>query len=289
MVLAQGQEPRCQGYRKKFVLHSRTDNVRMADIVQRGKNGPGKPRSSARGSPPSSMVDFRRRNHRRRSPAPTVRTGIPRTADLFRVHRLGRVGAGASVPRARRRLSDRGDARRSRGLEPGPGCVPGSRRAARDCSPSLLFRWTLGSHVRIRPMRTGRLVADRRRPRRGSTTVRTRNLRRLPARPAPGHVRPRRVPVSRCASAHQPPTPARSRTSAPRDGRATQAGRVRLSSDHDAFDLVERDRVRRPVVQLRRPGRRVAGNLLGVLERPPVRQIRRDTRRPERVAARRRR
>ena len=48
-------------------------------------------------------------------------------------------------------------------------------------------------HVWIRPMRTGRLVADRRRPRRGSTTVRTRNLRfcRLPARSAQGHVRPR--------------------------------------------------------------------------------------------------
>ena len=43
------------------------------------------------------------------------------------------------------------------------------------------------------------------------------------------------------------------------DGRATQAGHVRLPSDHDAFDLVERDRVRRPVVQLRRPGRRMAG------------------------------
>ena len=40
-------------------------------------------------------------------------------------------------------------------------------------------------------------------------------------------------------------------------------------SDHDAFDLVERDRVRRPVVQLRRPGRRMAGNLLRVLERSP--------------------
>ena len=55
------------------------------------------------------------------------------------------------------------------------------------------------------------------------------------------------------------------------DGRATRAGPVRLPSDHDAFDLVERDRVRRPVVQLRRPGRRMAGNLLGVLERTPVR------------------
>ena len=51
----------------------------------------------------------------------------------------------------------------------------------------------------------------------------------------------------------------------------TQAGRGRIPSDHDAFDLVERDRVRRPVVQLRRPGRRMAGNLLRVLKRPPVR------------------
>ena len=44
----------------------------------------------------------------------------------------------------------------------------------------------------------------------------------------------------------------------------------------------------RPVVQLRRPGRRVAGNLLRVLQRPTVRQIRRDARRTERVAARHR-
>ena len=77
-----------------------------------------------------------------------------------------------------------------------------SRRAARDCSPSLLFRWTPGSHVWIRPMRTGRLVADRRRPRRGSTTVRTRNLRfcRLPARPARGTFD--RSGVSRFRDAH---------------------------------------------------------------------------------------
>ena len=46
--------------------------------------------------------------------------------------------------------------------------------------------------------------------------------------------------------------------------------------NHDAFDLVERDRVRRPVVQLRRLRRRVAGDPLRVLERPAVRQIRRD-------------
>ena len=59
--------------------------------------------------------------------------------------------------------------------------------------------------------------------------------------------------------------------------------------DHDAFDLVERDRVRGPVVELRRLRRRVAGDPLRVLERPPVRQVRRDARRPKRVAARRRR
>ena len=59
--------------------------------------------------------------------------------------------------------------------------------------------------------------------------------------------------------------------------------------DHDAFDLVERDRVRRPVVELRRLRRRVPGDPLRVLERPPVRQVRRDARRPKRVAARRRR
>ena len=46
-------------------------------------------------------------------------------------------------------------------------------------------------------------------------------------------------------------------------------------------------RVRRPVVELRRLRRRVPGDLLRVLEGPPVREVRRDPRRPERVAARR--
>ena len=55
-------------------------------------------------------------------------------------------------------------------------------------------------------------------------------------------------------------------------------------SDHDAFDLVDRHRVRRPVVELRRLRRRVPRDVLGVLEGPPVRQVRRDPRRPERVA-----
>ena len=57
--------------------------------------------------------------------------------------------------------------------------------------------------------------------------------------------------------------------------------------DHDALDLVDRDRVRRPVVELRRLRRRVARDLLRVLQGSSVRQIRRDPRRPERVAARR--
>ena len=43
------------------------------------------------------------------------------------------------------------------------------------------------------------------------------------------------------------------------------------------------------IVPLRRLRRRVAGDPLRVLQRPPVREIRRDARRPERVAARRRR
>ena len=55
--------------------------------------------------------------------------------------------------------------------------------------------------------------------------------------------------------------------------------------DHDALDLVDGDRVRRPVVELRRLRGGVRGDLLRVFERPPVRQIRRDPRRPERVAA----
>ena len=75
-----------------------------------------------------------------------------------------------------------------------------------------------------------------------------------------------------------------------RQGRLPFTGPARpVSLDHDAFDLVERDRVRRPVVELRRLRRRVAGDPLRVLECPAVRQIRRDARRPKRVPARRRR
>ena len=37
-------------------------------------------------------------------------------------------------------------------------------------------------------------------------------------------------------------------------------------SDHDAFDLVDRHRVRRPVVELHRLGRRVPGDLLRVVD-----------------------
>ena len=59
--------------------------------------------------------------------------------------------------------------------------------------------------------------------------------------------------------------------------------------DHDALDLVERHRIRRPVVQLRRLRRRVPGDPLRMFERAPVREVRRDPRRPKRVAARRRR
>ena len=41
------------------------------------------------------------------------------------------------------------------------------------------------------------------------------------------------------------------------------------SSDHDAFDFVDGHRVSRPIVQLRRLGRCVPGDLLSVLEVPP--------------------
>ena len=62
--------------------------------------------------------------------------------------------------------------------------------------------------------------------------------------------------------------------------------RRRPPSDHDALDLVNGHRVRRPIVELRRLRRRVPGDLLRVLQCPPVREVRRDPRRPERVAAR---
>ena len=44
----------------------------------------------------------------------------------------------------------------------------------------------------------------------------------------------------------------------------------RLDLDHDALDLVDGDRVRCPVVELRRLRGGVPGDLLRVLERPPV-------------------
>ena len=59
----------------------------------------------------------------------------------------------------------------------------------------------------------------------------------------------------------------------------------RLDLDHDALDLVDGDRVRRPIVELRRLRGGVPSDLLCVFERPPIRQIRRDPRRPKRVAA----
>ena len=51
-----------------------------------------------------------------------------------------------------------------------------------------------------------------------------------------------------------------------------------------AFDLVDGHRVRRPVVELRRLGRGVPGDLLRVLPRPSVREVRREVRRPPRTA-----
>ena len=55
----------------------------------------------------------------------------------------------------------------------------------------------------------------------------------------------------------------------------------RHASDYDTLDLVDRHPVRRPVVELRRLRRCVARDLLRVLERPAIRQVRRDPRRPE--------
>ena len=83
----------------------------------------------------------------------------------------------------------------------------GSRRAAWDCSPSLLLQGTPGSHVGIRPLRTARLVADRRRPRRGSTTARTRDLRIVAARAREtpnSRSRSRRVSSERSSSSSCP-------------------------------------------------------------------------------------
>ena len=51
-------------------------------------------------------------------------------------------------------------------------------------------------------------------------------------------------------------------------GCATRSTGTGSLLDHDAFDFVERDRVRRPVVELRRLRRRMPGDPLGVLERP---------------------
>ena len=59
------------------------------------------------------------------------------------------------------------------------------------------------------------------------------------------------------------------------------------SSRWAAPDLVDAHGVRRPVVEFRRLRRRVSRNLLRMLEGSSVRQVRRDSGRPERVAARR--
>ena len=60
-----------------------------------------------------------------------------------------------------------------------------------------------------------------------------------------------------------------------------------LPSDHDALDFVARDRVRRPVVELRRlRATRAPRSAARARAPPPVRQVRRDAGRPKRVAAR---
>ena len=61
-----------------------------------------------------------------------------------------------------------------------------------------------------------------------------------------------------------------------------------IDDAEDGLDLVDGDGVCRPVVELRRLRRRVPRELLRVLEGTPVRQIRRDPRRPEGVTAGRR-
>ena len=64
-MLAQGQEPRCQGYRRKFILHSRGVNVRVADIVQRWDEMVRVSLGVRRGAPRRARR-FSPRNHRRR-------------------------------------------------------------------------------------------------------------------------------------------------------------------------------------------------------------------------------
>ena len=107
----------------------------------------------------------------------------------------------------------------------------------------------------------------------------------------PGGTRRRRKTESSVLATRHPPWRTRhlaarfrpdSPTGRPAGSGAWQDGH-RL--DHDALDLVDGDRVRRPVVELRRLRGGVPGDLLRVFERPPIRQIRRDPRRPERVAA----
>ena len=99
MMLAHGQEPRCQGYRRKFVLHSRGVNVRVADIVQRWDEMVRVSLGVRRGDPRRARwFDVRPRNHRRRSPAITMRTGIPRTADQESPRAPARGGRSESRP-----------------------------------------------------------------------------------------------------------------------------------------------------------------------------------------------
>ena len=59
----------------------------------------------------------------------------------------------------------------------------------------------------------------------------------------------------------------------------------RRRSNHNPLHLIQRDLVARAIVELRRPGRFVRGDRLGVLDRAAVFEIRRDPSCPERVAA----
>ena len=112
-------------------------------------------------------------------------------------------------------------------------------------------------------------------PARSMTSPRSTLLR--PGRPAQISSPPRRAAVRPAA---QPVTGrslrrrASSAASCSQTARPPALHRTRRSGlllDHDAFDLVEQDSVRRPVVELGRLRRRVAGDPLRVLECPPVR------------------
>ena len=98
-----------------------------------------------------------------------------------------------------------------------------------------------------------------------------RSLTRRPPSPAPVVLPPQYGEKASDSRASLPPLRDRSFTTDHVPGSRSLPCDARLQ--HDAFNFVQGQRVVAPIVELRRPRRFVAGDLLGLLERAAVLQV----------------